>query len=83
LWTENPHGSFFPSILERRRRVGCALFAGVVEAERARRLRRKVDDLAAALGVRPRGISKSEVSRVCAGLDEDAGRLSGSTLSTT
>jgi hypothetical protein len=38
---------------------------------------------AAALGVRPRGISKSEVSRICAGLDEDAGRPSGSTLSTT
>ncbi len=63
-------GSFFPSILERRRRIDRALFAVVMEAYVHGVSTRKVDDLVAALGA-ARGISKSEVSRICAGLDEE------------
>ena len=37
---------------------------------------RKVDDLVAALGIEA-GVSKSEVSRICAELDGDGGRLPG------
>ena len=64
------HGSFFPSILERRRRIDRALFAVVMEAYVHGVSTRKVDDLVAALGAAS-GISKSEVSRICAGLDEE------------
>jgi len=64
------HGSFFPSILERRRRIDRALFAVVMEAYVHGVSTRKVDDLVAALGAAS-GISKSEVSRICAGLDAD------------
>ncbi len=63
-------GSFFPSILERRRRIDRALFAVVMEAYVHGVSTRKVDDLVAALGATA-GISKSEVSRICAGLDEE------------
>ncbi|HIY66226.1 MAG TPA: IS256 family transposase [Candidatus Agrococcus pullicola] len=63
-------GSFFPSLLERRRRVDQALFAVVMEAYVHGVSTRKVDDLVKALGA-DTGISKSEVSRICAGLDED------------
>lgn len=62
-------GSFFPSLLEPRRRVDIALHAVVMEAYVHGVSTRKVDDLVAALGV-DTGISKSEVSRICAGLDE-------------
>ena len=62
-------GSFFPSILERRRRIDRALFAVVMEAYVHGVSTGKVDDLVAALGGAA-GISKSEVSRSCAGLDE-------------
>ena len=61
-------GSFFPSLLERRRRVDQALYAVVMEAYVHGVSTRKVDDLVAALGVTT-GISKSEVSRICADLD--------------
>ena len=61
-------GSFFPSILERRRRIDRALFAVVMEAYVHGVSTRKVDDLVAALGAAS-GISKSEVSRICAELD--------------
>jgi transposase-like protein len=61
-------GSFFPSLLERRRRVDQALFAVVMEAYLHRVSTRKVDDLVRASGV-DSGISKSEVSRICADLD--------------
>src|SRR4051794_8975983 len=64
------HGSFFPSLLERRRRIDRALFAVVMEAWVHGVSTRKVDDLVAALGVGT-GISKSEVSRICAELDRD------------
>ncbi len=63
-------GSFFPSILERRRRIDRALFAVVMEAYVHGVSTRKVDDLVAALGAAS-GISKSEVSRICTGLDEE------------
>jgi putative transposase len=61
-------GSFFPSILERRRRIDRALFAVIIEAYVHGVSTRKVDDLVAALGVAS-GISKSEVSRICRELD--------------
>src|SRR5688572_29673303 len=61
-------GSFFPSLLERRRRVDQALFAVVMEAYLHGVSTRKVDDLVKALGI-DSGISKSEVSRICADLD--------------
>ena len=63
-------GSFFPSILERRRRIDRALFAVVMEAYVHGVSTRKVDDLVAALGAAS-GISRSEVSRICAGLDTE------------
>ncbi len=63
-------GSFFWSILERRRRIDRALFAVVMEAYVHGVSTRKVDDLVAALGAAS-GISTSEVSRICAGLDAE------------
>ena len=63
-------GSFFPSLLERRRRIDQALFAVVMEAYLHGVSTRKVDDLVKALGAES-GISKSEVSRICADLDEE------------
>jgi transposase-like protein len=65
-------GSFFPSILEPRRRIDQALYAVVMEAYVNGVSTRSVDDLVAALGV-DSGISKSQVSRICAGLDEVVG----------
>src|SRR5689334_11675846 len=62
-------GSFFPLILEPRRRIDQALYAVVMEAYVAGVSTRSVDDLVVALGI-DSGISKSEVSRICAGLDE-------------
>ena len=62
-------GSYFPEwLLERRRRVDQALFAVVMEAYLHGVSTRKVDDLVRALGA-DSGISKSEVSRICADLD--------------
>ncbi|MGH8867695.1 MAG: IS256 family transposase [Actinomycetes bacterium] len=63
-------GSFFPSLLERRRRVDQALFAVVMEAYLHGVSTRKVDDLVKALGA-DSGISRSEVSRICADLDAE------------
>ena len=63
-------GSFFPSLLERRRRIDQALFAVVMEAYVTGTSVRKVDDLVKALGA-DTGISKSEVSRICADLDTE------------
>ena len=65
-------GSFFPSLLERRRRVDQALFAVVMEAYLHGVSTRKVDDLVKALGA-DTGISKCEVSRICADLDAEVG----------
>ena len=63
-------GSYFPSILERRRRIDQALHAVVMEAYVHGVSTRKVDDLVQALGA-DTGISKSEVSRICAGMDTE------------
>lgn len=62
-------GSFFPSLLERRRRIDQALYAVIMEAYVHGVSTRSVDGLVKALGS-DTGISKSEVSRICAGLDE-------------
>ena len=55
-------GSFFPSLLERRRRIDQALFAVVMEAYLHGVSTRKVGDLVKALGA-DTGISKSETAR--------------------
>jgi putative transposase len=60
--------SFFPSLLETRRRVDRALWAVVMEAYVSGVSTRKVDEVVAALGCES-GISKSEVSRICQVLD--------------
>lgn len=73
-------GAFFPALLERRRRVDQALFAVVMEAYLHGVSTRKVDDLVKALGA-DSGISKSEVSRICAGLDAEVAQLRDRTLS--
>jgi len=65
-------GSFFPVILEPRRRIDQALYAVVIEAYVHGVSTRSVDDLVEALGGAG-GISKSEVSRICSGLDETVG----------
>lgn len=72
-------GTFFPSLLERRRRVDQALYAVVMEAYLHGVSTRKVDDLVKALGV-DTGISKSEVSRICADLDEEVAAFRGRSL---
>ncbi len=63
------HGSFFPALLEPRRRIDRALWAVVMEAYVHGVSTRKVDDLVAALGI-DAGVSKSQVSRICAELDQ-------------
>ncbi|MFZ2527002.1 MAG: IS256 family transposase [Rhodococcus sp. (in: high G+C Gram-positive bacteria)] len=75
-------GSFFPSLLERRRRIDKALYAVVMEAYVHGVSTRSVDDLVGALGVES-GISKSEVSRICAGLDAEIARFRERTLTHT
>jgi putative transposase len=62
-------GSFFPSILEPRRRIDQALYAVVMEAYVHGVSTRAVDELVGALGVSA-GVSRSEVSRICGQLDE-------------
>ena len=66
-------GSYFPSLLEPRRRTERALLAVVQEAYVHGVSRRKVDERVQALGIA--GLSKSEVSRICAELDEHMGRF--------
>lgn len=60
-------GSFFPSLLEPRKRAEHALLAVVQEAYVQGVSTRRVDDLVQALGMQ--GISKSQVSRICQELD--------------
>src|SRR5881409_97674 len=62
-------GTYFPSLLEPRRRAERALHAVIVEAYVKGISTRKVDDLVRALGMD--GISRSEVSRICKGLDAE------------
>jgi len=63
-------GAFFPALLEPRRRIDRALLAVVMQAYVHGTSTRKVDDLVKALRV-DSGISKSEVSRICAELDHE------------
>jgi transposase-like protein len=62
-------GSYLPSFLEPRRRWEQAFVSVVSEAYVHGVSTRKVDDLVKALGAR--GMSKSEVSRLCQVLDEE------------
>src|SRR5919202_348188 len=66
-------GSFFPSLLEPRRRAERALVAVVQEAYVQGISTRRVDDLVKALGMQ--GISKSQVSRLCKDLDAEVERF--------
>ncbi len=61
-------GSYFPSLLEPRRRSEKALLAVVQQAYVEGVSTRRVDDLLQALGLT--GIDKSRVSRICKELDE-------------
>jgi putative transposase len=75
-------GSFFPAVLEPRRRIDQALYAVVMEAYVLGVSTRSVDDLVAALGV-DTGISKSQVSRICADLDVRVAAFRNRTLGHT
>ena len=80
--TKLRQGSFFPSLLERRRRIDQALFAVIMEAYVTGTSVRKVDDLVKALGV-DSGISKSEVSRICVELDGEVAAFRSRSLGHT
>src|SRR5690348_16072158 len=66
-------GSYFPALLEPRRRAERALAAVVQEAYVHGVATRRVDDVVKALGLD--GVSKSQVSRVCAALDAKVERF--------
>jgi transposase-like protein len=66
-------GSYFPALLEPRRRAERALAAVVQEAYVQGVSTRRVDELVRALGLG--GISKSQVSRVCQELDAEVERF--------
>ena len=71
--------SYFPSLLEPRRRTERALSAVVVQEAYVHGVStRKVDDLVKALGMTC--ISKSQVSRLCEELDEEVERFRGRPL---
>jgi putative transposase len=68
---KSPHGlggSYFPGFLEPRRMAEKALTAVIQEAYIHGVSTRSVDDLVKALGMS--GVSKSQVSRLCAEIDE-------------
>ena len=65
--------SFFPSLLEPRKRAERALVAVVQEAYVQGVSTRRVDELVQALGIS--GISKSQVSRLCQTLDAEVERF--------
>ncbi len=66
-------GSYFPSLLEPRRRAERALVAVVQEAYVQGVSTRRVDDLVQTLGLQ--GISKSQVSLLCGELDTEVERF--------
>lgn len=66
-------GSYYPSLLEPRKRAERALVAVVQEAYVQGVSTRRVDDLVRALGMD--GISKSQVSRLCESLDQEVERF--------
>ena len=72
-------GSFFPELLEPRRRIDRALWAVIMTAYVTGTSTRKVDDLVKALGC-DSGVSKSTVSRICKDLDADVAVLRTRTL---
>ena len=67
-------GSFWPGLLEPRRRIDKALWAVIMTAYITGTSTRKVDDLVKALGC-DSGISKSTVSRICKEIDADVALL--------
>lgn len=67
-------GSFFPELLEPRRRIDRALWAVIMTAYITGTSTRKVDDLVRALGC-DSGVSKSTVSRICTQIDADVAVL--------
>jgi putative transposase len=67
-------GTFYPSLLEPRRRIDRALWAVIMEAFVHGVSTRKVDDLVTALGI-DAGVSKSQVSRICSELDSAVGEF--------
>ena len=67
-------GSFFPELLEPRRRIDKALWAVIMTAYVTGTSTRKVDDLVKALGC-DSGVSKSTVSRICKNIDADVAVL--------
>ncbi len=67
-------GSFFPGLLEPRRRIDKALWAVIMTAYITGTSTRKVDDLVKALGC-DSGVSKSTVSRICKAIDVDVAVL--------
>ena len=71
-------GSYFPALLEPRRRSERALLAVVQQAYVEGVSTRRVDDLVQALGCE--GISKSQVSRICSELDAVVGGFLGRPL---
>ena len=71
-------GSYFPSFLEPRRLTEKALTAVIQEAYIQGVSTRSVDDLVQALG--GTGVSKSQVSRLCAEIDERVGAFLGRPL---
>jgi len=71
-------GSYFPSLLEPRRRAERALLAVVQEAYVAGVSTRRVEDLVETLGIT--SLSKSQVSRMCADLDAEVEAFRGRSL---
>ena len=71
-------GSYFPSLLEPRRRAERALLAVIQEAYVLGVSTRRVDALVRTLGIA--SISKSEVSRICATLDTEVAAFRGRSL---
>jgi putative transposase len=66
-------GSYFPSVLQQRRKSEAALAAVIQEAYVHGVSTRKVDKLVRAMGLD--GIDKSAVSRICARLDQEVQRF--------
>lgn len=75
-------GSFFPSLLERRRRIDQGLYAVIMEVYVHGVSTRNVDDLVTALRVES-GISKSQIWWICGGLDAEIARFRERTLTHT
>ena len=73
--------SFFPSILEYRRRIDRALYAVAMEAFVPGVSTRSVDDFVVSLWISS-GISRSEVPRICAELDDESARSGPGTPTT-